>query len=122
MAELINRPDQHLGLYTVEDTPLTGNSWLDASLISLNIPTLLANTDYAATAKWLLDHKDKWDELNVVIVTLEPNLPVHTLVTNRDNSKIVYDTENELCKKPVLRWWSRLNGYFVPVTELIQLG
>ena len=62
------------------------------------------------TAEWLLSHKDEWDNLNLVVLALSPNLAVHILVTNLENSTIIYDLDN--AKETVL------DGYFLPLSDL----
>jgi len=82
-----------------------------------------ANLCYQSTADWLLAHKEQWEGLNLVILAMQPTVAmmvaqtIHTLVTNRDNSSIVYDLDNALCKKPIV-----VNGYFLPVSELKNLA
>lgn len=69
-----------------------------------------ANLCYKKTAEWLLSHKDEWDNLNLVVLALSPNLAVHILVTNLENSTIIYDLDN--AKETVL------DGYFLPLSDL----
>ena len=74
---------------------------------------------FGQASDWLRKNKENWEEYNIVILGTTVGTRTygnHIIITNRDNTKVIYDNLEKLEKKPN----DVYTGWFIPVTDLVK--